>query len=204
MAWDEWQDWFERRKRRFPFFGDWYFEGLEETMREMEHMMEEMFKKFTEQIPKELIRERKLQDGRIVREAGPIIWGYSMTVGLDGKPVIREFGNLSPAARRKPWEPPFSFKEEREPLVDIVETDSEVKVLAELPGVEKDEIKLHLTQNTLTINVDTDERKYHKKLELPAEVDLKSARSTYRNGVLEVTFRKIEKRKPTGVPINIE
>ena len=86
----------------------------------------------------------------------------------------------------------------------MVETDSEVKVLAELPGVEKDEIKLHLTQNTLTIDVDSEERKYHKELELPAEADLKSAKSAYRNGVLEVTLRKIEKKKPTGVPINIE
>ena len=200
MAWGEWRDWFERRRRRFPF-GDRYFEGMEKNFPEMERMMEEMFKRFMKQAPEDLSKER---ESGVLRSTRPIVWGYSITVGSDGKPVVREFGNLKPSARRKPWEPPFSLKEEREPLVDSIETIDEVRAVAELPGVEKEDITLNATRNTLIIKVETKERKYLKELELPAEIDPKSAKSTYKNGVLEVTLKKVEKRKPTGFSINIE
>ncbi|MEM2111736.1 MAG: archaeal heat shock protein Hsp20 [Candidatus Bathyarchaeia archaeon] len=203
MTWDEWRDWFERRRRLFPFF-DWYFKDIDTIMRNVERMMEETFRGFFMRMPENLIREKKLPDGSIIKESGPIIWGYSMTIGPDGKPVVREFGNLKPSVQRRPWEPPFSLKEEREPLVDLVETDSEVKIIAELPGIEKEDINLYATSNSLIIDVDTKERKYHKEMNLPSEVDPKGARSTYKNGVLEVTLKKIEKKKPTGVPISIE
>jgi len=204
MSRDEWDDWFERRRRRFPFFSRWFLSDIDQMIRDMERMMEEMFEGFTERIPKDLIKERRLPDGRVVRGVGPLVWGYSITVGPDGKPVVREFGNLKPSFRKRPWEPPFSLKEEREPLVDVIESDDEIRVVAELPGVEKKDINLYATSNTLTINVDTEERKYHKELELPAEVEPKSARSTYKNGVLEVKLKKVEKKKPKGVSINIE
>lgn len=197
-------DWFERRRRRFPFFSRWFLSDIDEMMRDMERMMGEMFKEFTDRIPKDLVKERKLPNGRVIRGIGPLVWGYSITVGPDGKPVVREFGNLKPSFRERPWEPPFSLKEEREPLVDVIESDDEIKVVAELPGVEKNDINLYATSNTLTINVDTEERKYHKELELPAEVEPRSAKSTYKNGVLEVTLKKVEKKKPRGVSINIE
>ncbi|MEO0070433.1 MAG: hypothetical protein ABIK18_06545, partial [candidate division WOR-3 bacterium] len=109
----------------------------------------EMLKEFMDHIPKELIRERKMPDGSIIREGGPIIWGYSMTIKDDGKPVIREFGNLKPSVQRLPGELPFSLKEEREPLVDVVETDGEVRIVAELPGIEKEDINLYATSSTL-------------------------------------------------------
>jgi len=204
MTWDEWPDWSERRRRRFPFFGYSHFRDVDEIMRDMERIMEEAFRGFPESMPRDFARERKLPDGRIIRERKPIVWGYSITSGRDGKPVIREFGNLKPSARRKPWESPFSLKEEREPLVDAIETEDEVRVVAELPGIEKEDVNLYSTSNTLTIKVDTEERKYYKELELPSEVDPKSARSTYKNGVLEVTLRKIEKKRPRGVSIGIE
>lgn len=200
MVWDEWRDWFERRRRRFPL-SDWYFEDVEKSFTEMERMMEEMFKRFMEQAPEDLSIKR---GSGVIRGTRPIVWGYSITVGSDGKPVVREFGNLKPSARRKPWEPPFSLKEEREPLVDLIETVDEVRVVAELHGVEKEDITLHATRNTLIIKVETKERKYLKKLELPTEIDPKSAKSTYKNEVLEVTLKKVEKGKPTGFSINID
>jgi HSP20 family protein len=75
-----------------------------------------------------------------------------------------------------------------------MQTKSEVKVIAELPGVEKEEIKLHGANNNLTISVDTPERKYHKELELPTKVDTKKMKTSYKNGVLEITLEK--KKKP--------
>ena len=44
--------------------------------------------------PKELVREYQTPEGEKVREVGPIVYGYSMTIGPDGKPHVREFGNV--------------------------------------------------------------------------------------------------------------
>ena len=52
------------------------------------------FEDIEKRIPKDLIREYTTPGGRKVREVGPVIYGYSMTVGPDGKPRIREFGNV--------------------------------------------------------------------------------------------------------------
>jgi len=73
-----------------------------------------------------------------------------------------------------------------------------------LPGVEKNDIKLKGTEKTLTISVDTPRRKYYKEVELPAKVEPKNAKSTYKNGVLEVTVEKRKEEKPVGEPIRIE
>jgi len=198
MGWNEdYPDWF-RRKRRFPFFRSWLFEDIDEMFREFERMMEEEIKELTSKIPREYIRERKLPDGTTVREWGPFVYGYSITIGPDGKPQIREFGNVKPT-RFGP-----RIREEREPLVDVYVTNGEVKVIAELPGVNKEDIQLHGTEDTLTISVDTPERKYYKEVKLPAKVDPKGAKTSYKNGVLEVTLPKKEERKPKGEPIKIE
>jgi len=201
-------EWFRRRTRR-PFFRDWMFGDIDEIMRDMEEMMQKEFKDFTTRLPKDLIRERRLPDGSTVKEWGPFVYGYSMTIGPDGKPQIREFGNVKPSLKPElPFgsrRPSLDVKEEREPLVDVISTDSEVKVVAELPGVEKSDIKLYGTEKTLSIAVDTPQRKYYKEVELPASVNPKTAKSVYKNGVLEVTLTKVkEVKKPKGEPIRIE
>jgi len=194
---EDYPDWF--RRRRYPFFGSWFFEDIDRMFREMERMMEEEFRTFSSRLPKDYVKERKLPDGTTIRELGPFVYGYSVKIGPDGKPEIREFGNVKPS-RFGP-----RIKEEREPLVDVVETDNEVHVVAELPGVEKTDIKLHGTEDTLTISVDTPQRKYYKEVKLPAKVNVKEAKTAYKNGVLEVTLPKVkEEKKPKGEPINIE
>jgi len=193
---EDYPDWF--RKRRYPLSRDFFFWDIDRIFREMEKMMEEEFKNFTSQIPKDYVRERKLPDGSTAREWGPFVYGYSMKIGPDGKPEIREFGNIKKSLRGP------QVKEEREPLVDIVETDGEVHVVVELPGVEKSDIKLHGTEDSLTISVDTPQYKYYKEVTLPAKVNVKEAKSAYKNGVLEVTLPKAEAgKKPKGEPINV-
>jgi len=161
--------------------------------------MEEELQWFTRRAPKGYMRERKLPDGTTVREWGPFVYGYSIKIGPDGKPVVREFGNVRPS-RFGP-----RIKEEREPLVDVFSTNGEIKVVVELPGVEKDDIKLHGTEDRLTISVDTPQRKYYKELKLPAKVRVKEAKTSYKNGVLEVTLpKKDEEHKPEGEPIKID
>jgi HSP20 family protein len=196
---EDYPDWFKRR-RRYPFFGNWFFEDIDRMFREMEKMMEEEFKTFTSRVPRGYVRERKLPDGRTAREWGPFVYGYSVKIGPDGKPEIHEFGNVKPSRFGQP-----QVKEKREPLVDIIETDGEVHIVAELPGVEKNDIKLHGTGDTLTISVDTPQNKYYKEVTLPTEVNVKEAKTQYKNGVLEVKLPKIkeEEKKRKGEPIGI-
>jgi HSP20 family protein len=153
------------------------------------------------------VRERKLPDGSTQKEWGPFVYGYSMTIGPDGKPQIREFGNVKPSLKPEPFgarRPSLNVKEEREPLVDVISANNEIKVVAELPGVEKEDIKLHGTEKSLMISVETPKRKYYKEVDLPALVDPKTAKSVYKNGVLEVTLTKKEEKKPKGEPIKIQ
>jgi len=194
-------DWFRRRRFRFPFFDIEFpfYSDIEEMMREFERRMDEAFRELAEQSPKSLRREVKTPDGRTIRELGPFVYGYSVTIGPDGKPVIREFGNVKPSKTR----PGIDIKEVREPLVDTISTNGELKVIAEIPGVEKQDIKLSATERSLEISVDTPDRKYHKEVDLPVEVEVESAQSIYKNGVLEVTFKKKEK-KPKGISLKVE
>jgi len=158
-------------------------------MREMDRMFENIFKEISARAPKELFREKELPDGTRIRTFGPIVYGYSMTIGPDGVPKIRTFGNV------KPEGPFLAPSEVREPIVDVVTTPKFVKVTAELPGVKREDIELYATESKLTISVDKPERKYYKEIDLPAKVDPKSADATYSDGILEVTLKRLKEEE---------
>ena len=95
-------------------------------------------------------------------------------------------------------EPQNSFKEEkkeikpeaeeREPLVDVFDEGKILKIVAELPGTEKKNIKLKLEDNKMIIS--TKDKKYHKEVELPSKAKL-SKKFSYKNGVLEIELKKL-------------
>jgi len=72
--------------------------------------------------------------------------------------------------------------------VDVHQYDDEIRVVADVPGVDKDAIDLKCDGTVLTINAESPEREYHERLTLPTRVDEHSAAATYNNGILEVTF----------------
>ena len=72
--------------------------------------------------------------------------------------------------------------------VDVHDTDEEVRVVADLPGVEKDNIELECDGKTLTISARSDHREYDERVSLPRRVNEHTATATYNNGVLEVVF----------------
>ncbi|HDI53124.1 MAG TPA: Hsp20/alpha crystallin family protein, partial [Candidatus Bathyarchaeota archaeon] len=85
-----WDEWFRRFRRRF------FFPDIERMIEEMEREMAEAFKEIESSIPRDMVREYRLPDGSIRREYGPFVYGYSIRIGPDGKPIIREFGNFKP------------------------------------------------------------------------------------------------------------
>ena len=82
---------------------------------------------------------------------------------------------------------------EREPIVDVFEEEDYLRVMAELPGVEENEISLNVEDNTLTISTDTSAQTYFKEVKLPTPVKKKAVEYTYRNGILEVKLMKMKK-----------
>jgi HSP20 family protein len=197
-------DWFRRFTGGRGWFGSGGREGVfgefEEMRREMERMFEETIQN-TERLPKGLVREYQTPTGGKVREVGPIVYGYSVTVGPDGKPVVREFGNVKPTLGNARGAPQLTS--EREPLADIVTTDKEVKVVVEMPGISKEDIKVNAFENKVEISTsEKAERKYHRVVELPADADIDSVKSNYKNGILEITFNK--KAKPKGKEVKVD
>lgn len=205
--WDtEPEDWFRRGRRLFGSGSGEIIGRLNEMGEKMEKMFEEQFKDIQTKAPKDLIREYETPGGGKVRELGPFVYGYSMTIGPDGKPRVREFGNVrSPlagfglGASTRPL-----ISSEREPLADITTTEKEVKVILEMPGVSKENIKINAYESTLDVRSDDPQRKYHEVIELPAEADVETARSTYKNGILEIVFDRRKESKPKGKNIKIE
>ena len=162
--------WWRRRKKKEPWFSDIY----EELERLGDLIDETIQKAFYTSSEKTLVRRNRVQ-------------GFSIKIGPDGKPRIREFNNHQPR-QNKP-----EISDDQEPLVDLIEEGETLVVLAALPGVKKDAIDLRITENCLTVSVDTADLEWYKDLKLPTKVDPKSARASYKNGVLEVKVKKIEK-----------
>lgn len=176
----------KRRRKRFmdDFFEDDDLFGLDFSRihERMDRLMRDAFKGF---------------DDIDVEPGKSYVYGFSMRTGPDGKPVVEEFGNVPrPGSEQIPGE--------REPLVDVIDGKDEVSVIAELPGVEKKDIKLKAGEDTLTISVDTESRKYHKEVRLPAPVDKEKVKAAYKNGILNVKLRRKERQKEDEKSIEIE
>ena len=76
-------------------------------------------------------------------------------------------------------------------------------MIAEVPGVNKGDIKLTGTERTLTIKAHSQDRKYEKSVSLPVAVDIQTAKAKYKNGVLEVTIDRKEKEKEEDFNISV-
>src|SRR5664280_2589342 len=93
------------------------------------------------------------------------------------------------------------YLDTRKPLIDILETEDKVHVIAEIPGIEKENILLNATDLILDIETIDGNPKYSERVELPVKVDPQSAKATYKNGVLEVTFKRLESSSRTSINI---
>jgi HSP20 family protein len=91
-----------------------------------------------------------------------------------------------------------------EPLADITTIDKEVRVVIEMPGLSKEKIKVDAFEDKVEVKSDDPQRKYHKIIEVPPETDIETARCSYNNGILEITFNKKEQAKTKGKTIKIE
>lgn len=133
-----------------------------------------------------------------------LYYGYSLTIGPDGKPQVREFGNVRPTRTGQ------LEVGSREPFVEtmIDEKQNQLKVMAEMPGIRKEDISTEVTEKSLTIRAEHGERKYDTTVSLDIEVDPNSAKAIYNNGVLEIALKlkspPSEQQKHKGISVRIE
>lgn len=164
---------------------------FDEWLRRTRRWFEEIDRMFDE-----LVREslRGIEGGR-----RSYYYGFSITVGPDGVPRIREWGNIKPGPGVRP-----RISEAIEPFVDVIEEEDKIKIIADVPGVEKEDINVEATETEVKISAERGERKYFKVVELPAKVRPETAKANYKNGVLTIVIEKEEKKKPSGVRIKVE
>ncbi|MGC8913409.1 MAG: archaeal heat shock protein Hsp20 [Thermoplasmata archaeon] len=149
------------------------------------------------------LRENFEKDDDRFFRSSPIIYGFSFKLGPDGKPVIQRFGNLPGIVGMRTIDERMGALP-REPLTDVVDGKDSFSVTLELPGVEKDDIDISISGGILKVKVDAPNRKYAKEIELPRDVDEASAKASFRNGVLDITFQKKKGEKESGKKIPIQ
>ena len=118
----------------------------------------------------------------------------TITIGSDGKPVVKEYGNAKPS-RSTTLD---------NTLVDTIvdETNEQLKLVAEMPGVEKEDIHVVVNGNIVNIKAERNTKKYDVSVPVEYKVVKDSAKASYKNGILEVVFTLTKKPEGTKVEIN--
>jgi len=170
--------------------------------------------RFFEQIDRELDREfSEAEDmlNRVFRTVGesgatasetlPYYYGYQITIGPEGKPHIREFGNVRPSTKGL-----VEQSTTRQPLVDtsINEKENVMIITAEMPGITKEDAKVTIDEGLVTIHAEKGNKKYHTELPVNKELDADSTKASYINGILELRIQLKKSIKSKSKEIKIE
>jgi HSP20 family protein len=158
-------------------FRDRFFEQIDKEFSEAEDMLNRMFR---------TVRE----SGTTASQTFPYFYGYQITVGPEGKPHIREFGNVRPSSKGLAEQSTV-----RQPLVDTAFNEKEniMVITAEMPGITKEDVKVSIEEGLVTIHAEKGNKKYHTELPVDKELDAESTKASYINGILEL---KIQLKKP--------
>jgi len=130
--------------------------------------------------------------------------GPSGSEGVYGVSVRTHIGNIPPAGNIPPHTyrgtsgsvPTSVGKEEpqvaegREPLIDIFDEEQEIVIVAELPGVNEQQISIEVQDDILSLHV-AGEYRYTKEILLPSSVDIQTMQQMFRNDILEIRLKKV-------------
>jgi len=113
------------------------------------------------------------------------------------------------------WGVPGAF-ERGFPKVDILDYDNKIEVHAELPGINKDDLEVSISNHLLTIRASRKEEKkeegkyfrreitrgeFQRTVSLPHNVDSEQVNASFKDGILKVTIPKTEKSKRKAIEI---
>jgi HSP20 family protein len=162
-----------RRKNPFDFISDEEFEQLFDEMRKIFESTD--FK----EIIKDMLRESFDSNERITQ-------GFNINIEPVATPNNKRENNRPLKISQKE----FMDYEEYDPSPDVIEGDEEISITVDLPGAIERDIDLNATEQFLEMAVDTPHYKYHRLVDLPCDVQPKTLRSTYRNGVLDIRLKR--------------
>ena len=171
--------------------------------KEFRRLFKDIFEKISKNLPpdfqnlspEDLMKEFRKNQSKF---GFPIMYGFNINIGKDGKPRIDSFGNIEP----KPYSGEPVVKSRREPLIEVNEEKDHILIIAEMPGVDRDDIELKATTHSLTISTrENANRNYYKEIELPSGINSDVAKARYTNGILEVRLKKIDE-KHTNIRID--
>lgn len=126
--------------------------------------------------------------------------------------------------RARPWWPENWFRrgemDVSAPALDVFEDKDDVVIKAELPGIDKENIEVNLTDNMLTIKgekkkeEEVKEENYYRcersygsfvrSVELPKAVHADKVKASFKNGILEVRVPKTEEAKAKEIKVKVE
>jgi HSP20 family protein len=134
----------------------------------------------------ELSQSREFQDasGRLRG-----VYGIHVKTGLGerGEQELRvePFGNVHPRTSGKRFD-----EDVREPLIDIHEEKDHLLVLAELPGVDKDNVTLELAEDRLDLSAQRGKISYRKEIALPQRFSEQDMHWDCKNGILQIRLKR--------------
>jgi HSP20 family protein len=112
------------------------------------------------------------------------VYGFTINTAGGGSPKVETFGNI----KKTPEGP--KVDEEREPITDIFDEKNEMVIIAEMPGIEENDLKIDLKEDMLEISAVGKNRTYRKEMLLPAKAVKTNLRHKFTNGILEIRIKK--------------
>ena len=191
----------------------WGFPDFRNFFDSMDRAFENAFKGFG--FDNDLWSNKEFQDE--LKKHGHVSYGYSARIGSEGKPVVQTWSNIDNPER-------FGFKPrlggffngnsqkfienakteslEYDPYVEFIhdKDDNVNKIIVDLPGIDKKDIKLKKKDNLLVLKASSSQRSYYKEIILDEEVD--NIKTSFKNGILEITItsKKKKETEETDVP----
>jgi HSP20 family protein len=130
----------------------------------------------------------------------PFFYGFSWTTDEEGKPVVREFGNISPSPRG------IKRSNVIKPYYDVINDPkgNKISIIVEVPGAEKDKINVEAGERNVHVEAEGMNRKYEVEIPLDVEINPDSAKASFVNGILQINFEPKSPLSGKGKRIQID
>jgi len=164
-------------------------EDKRKTMRDLMDDLDDYFEDLEREIQE--VVKKSIDSAKLGR---PFVAGFTLNVGPEGKPSIQIFGD-SPV-RHDGFRSPIN-----EQVVDV--KGGVLRIILEMPGVEKQDIKVDATEDTAVVTAERGEKRYRAELNLKASVKPDSGKAEYKNGMLEISFSLKDKANKGFKRVNV-
>ena len=164
-------------------------EDKRKTMRDLMDDLDDYFEDLEKEIQE--VVKRSIDSAKLDK---PFVAGFTLNVGPEGKPSIQIFGD-SPV-RHDGFRSPIN-----EQVLDL--NGGVLRIILEMPGVEKQDIKVDATEDTAVVTAEREEKRYRAELSLKAPVRPDSGKAEYKNGLLEISFSLKDKANKGFKRVNV-